>query len=189
MLETTEALAGASLGEHGELLAGMAVQRALAYCQREDVPEDMEAGCGSFAPGPGGALPPERRRRPGRRECWGGRRIRRDGFPGARYGRDHQIHPARRYDHYVCYLRRGVSWEFRSFRERGLRGGLPRRGGGETVVWTNQPCARSRSAMVNAPAPPERLRARLSRKILRQLPLSLPLRDSAGGIGDWTGLT
>ena len=42
VLEMAEALAGVSLGERGELLAGMAVRRALIYCQREDVPEDME---------------------------------------------------------------------------------------------------------------------------------------------------
>jgi len=40
--EKAEALAGTSLGECGNVLAGVAVQRALAYCQREDLPEDME---------------------------------------------------------------------------------------------------------------------------------------------------
>lgn len=33
---------GASLGETGDALAEIAVQRAMAYCQRRDVPEDME---------------------------------------------------------------------------------------------------------------------------------------------------
>lgn len=33
---------GASLGEHGDALAEIAVQRALAFCQRTDVPEEME---------------------------------------------------------------------------------------------------------------------------------------------------
>lgn len=37
-----EALAGHSLGEHGDLLTEMAAQRACAFCQRQDIPEEME---------------------------------------------------------------------------------------------------------------------------------------------------
>lgn len=33
---------GASLGNGGDLLAEIAIQKALAWCQRRDVPEDME---------------------------------------------------------------------------------------------------------------------------------------------------
>lgn len=37
-----EALAGQSLGEHGDALVEMAMQRACAVCQRSDIPEEME---------------------------------------------------------------------------------------------------------------------------------------------------
>lgn len=37
-----ECLAGAELGEEGDLLVEMAAQRACAYCQREDIPKEME---------------------------------------------------------------------------------------------------------------------------------------------------
>lgn len=37
-----EALAGRSLGDSGDLLAELAAQRALAWCQRDDIPEEME---------------------------------------------------------------------------------------------------------------------------------------------------
>ena len=40
--DKAEALGGQSLGEHGDLLVEMAVQRACAFCQRQDVPEEME---------------------------------------------------------------------------------------------------------------------------------------------------
>ena len=40
--DKAEALAGQSLGEQGDLLAEMAAQRAMAYCQRPDIPEEME---------------------------------------------------------------------------------------------------------------------------------------------------
>lgn len=40
---------GASLGEAGDAIAEMAVERALAYCQRPDVPEDMEQAVGALA--------------------------------------------------------------------------------------------------------------------------------------------
>lgn len=40
--DKAEALGGQSLGEHGDLLVEMAAQRALAYCQRQDIPEEME---------------------------------------------------------------------------------------------------------------------------------------------------
>lgn len=39
---------GASLGEAGDALAEMAVRRALAFCQRTDVPEDMEQAVGAL---------------------------------------------------------------------------------------------------------------------------------------------
>ena len=37
-----EALAGRSLGDHGTALTEMAAQAAMAWCNREDIPEDME---------------------------------------------------------------------------------------------------------------------------------------------------
>lgn len=37
-----ELLAGRSLGDSGDELTEMAVQRACAYCNRPDVPEEME---------------------------------------------------------------------------------------------------------------------------------------------------
>lgn len=37
-----EALGGGNLGEQGDLLVEMAAQRACAYCQRPDIPEEME---------------------------------------------------------------------------------------------------------------------------------------------------
>lgn len=40
---------GASLGEAGDALAEIAVQRALAYCRRRDVPEDMEQAVAALA--------------------------------------------------------------------------------------------------------------------------------------------
>ena len=40
--DKAEALGGQSLGEHGDLLVEMAAQRACAYCQRTDIPEEME---------------------------------------------------------------------------------------------------------------------------------------------------
>lgn len=40
--EKAEVLAGQSLGENGDTLVGMAAHAACAYCQREDIPEEME---------------------------------------------------------------------------------------------------------------------------------------------------
>ena len=40
--DKAEALGGQSLGENGDLLVEMAAQRACAYCQRQDIPEEME---------------------------------------------------------------------------------------------------------------------------------------------------
>lgn len=40
---------GASLGEGGDLLAKIAIQKALAWCQRRDVPEDMEQAVAALA--------------------------------------------------------------------------------------------------------------------------------------------
>lgn len=37
-----EALGGQSLGQQGDMLVEMAAQRALAFCQREEIPEAME---------------------------------------------------------------------------------------------------------------------------------------------------
>ena len=37
-----EALYGMSLGESGEVLVGMAVDRCLAHCNRSDIPPEME---------------------------------------------------------------------------------------------------------------------------------------------------
>ena len=42
ILAKAELLAGRSLGDSGDDLAEMAVQRACAYCNRPDVPEAME---------------------------------------------------------------------------------------------------------------------------------------------------
>ena len=42
ILRKAEVLAGQSLGDHGEVLAEMAAQRACAYCNRPDIPEEME---------------------------------------------------------------------------------------------------------------------------------------------------
>lgn len=44
-----EVLAGQSLGEQGDLLAGMAADRACAYCHRPDIPEEMEQAVASLA--------------------------------------------------------------------------------------------------------------------------------------------
>lgn len=38
-----EALAGHSLGDNGDALTEMAARAAMAWCSREDIPEDMEA--------------------------------------------------------------------------------------------------------------------------------------------------
>ena len=43
-----ELLAGHELGEHGDALTEMAVQRACAYCNRPDVPEEMEQAVASL---------------------------------------------------------------------------------------------------------------------------------------------
>lgn len=40
--EKAEALYGMSLGENGDLLVRIAVDRALAHCCRRDIPEEME---------------------------------------------------------------------------------------------------------------------------------------------------
>lgn len=40
--EKAEALAGRPLGDGGDLLTALAAQRALAWCQRDDIPEGME---------------------------------------------------------------------------------------------------------------------------------------------------
>ena len=40
--EKAERLAGRSLGENGDALTEMAMERACAWCGREDIPEAME---------------------------------------------------------------------------------------------------------------------------------------------------
>lgn len=47
--EKAEALAGRPLGQSGDLLAELAAQRALAHCQREDIPEGMEQAVAALA--------------------------------------------------------------------------------------------------------------------------------------------
>ena len=55
-----EVLAGRSLGDNGDALTEMAAQRALAWCGREDIPEDMEQAVAALAiameGGEGGAV-------------------------------------------------------------------------------------------------------------------------------------
>ena len=55
-----EALAGRSLGDHGTALTEMAAQRACAWCNRADIPEDMEQAVAalvlSLEGGQGGAV-------------------------------------------------------------------------------------------------------------------------------------
>ena len=47
--DKAEALGGRSLGQQGDLLAEMAAQRAMAYCQRPDIPEEMEQAVAALA--------------------------------------------------------------------------------------------------------------------------------------------
>lgn len=47
--DKAEALGGQSLGEHGDLLVELAAQRACAYCQRQDIPEEMEQAVAALA--------------------------------------------------------------------------------------------------------------------------------------------
>ena len=42
ILTKAEALAGEPLGEAGALLTEIACERALAHCNRSDIPEEME---------------------------------------------------------------------------------------------------------------------------------------------------
>ena len=55
-----EVLAGRSLGDNGDALTEMAAQRACAWCNREDIPEDMEQAVAALAiameGGEGGAV-------------------------------------------------------------------------------------------------------------------------------------
>ena len=44
-----EALAGQSLGAHGDELVEMAMQRACACCRRSDIPEEMEQAVAALA--------------------------------------------------------------------------------------------------------------------------------------------
>ena len=47
--DKAEALGGQSLGEHGDLLVELAAQRACAFCQRQDIPEEMEQAVAALA--------------------------------------------------------------------------------------------------------------------------------------------
>ena len=49
ILRKAQCLAGEELGEQGELLVEMAAQRACAYCQREDIPREMEQAVAELA--------------------------------------------------------------------------------------------------------------------------------------------
>ena len=55
-----EVLAGRSLGDNGDALTEMAAQRACAWCNRADIPEDMEQAVAALAlameGGEGGAV-------------------------------------------------------------------------------------------------------------------------------------
>mgnify|MGYP001772480047 CR=1 FL=1 len=55
-----EALAGRSLGDHGTALTEMTAGAAMAWCNREDIPEDMEQAVAALAlsmeGGEGGAV-------------------------------------------------------------------------------------------------------------------------------------
>ena len=44
-----EVLAGHSLGDNGDALTEMAAQAACAWCNREDIPEDMEQAVAALA--------------------------------------------------------------------------------------------------------------------------------------------
>lgn len=44
-----EALSGVSLGEQGDLLVAMAAHRAMAWCSRTDIPEEMEQAVAALA--------------------------------------------------------------------------------------------------------------------------------------------
>lgn len=47
--DKAEALGGQSLGKNGDILVEMAAQRAMSYCQREDIPEEMEQAVAALA--------------------------------------------------------------------------------------------------------------------------------------------
>lgn len=47
--EKAEVLAGQSLGEDADALAGMAAHAACAFCQRTDIPEEMEQAVAALA--------------------------------------------------------------------------------------------------------------------------------------------
>ena len=51
ILTKAEVLAGETLGEAGTALAEMACARALAYCSRPDIPEEMEQAVAALAVG------------------------------------------------------------------------------------------------------------------------------------------
>jgi len=59
--QKAEILAGQSLGEQVDTLVEMAAQRAMSYCQRQDIPEEMEQAVAALAltlreSGDGGAV-------------------------------------------------------------------------------------------------------------------------------------
>lgn len=51
ILTKAEALAGEALGETGAALVEMACERALSYCNRSDIPEEMEQAVAALAVG------------------------------------------------------------------------------------------------------------------------------------------
>lgn len=47
--EKAEALSGISLGDNGDLLVGIAMERAMAHCNRRDIPPEMEQAVAALA--------------------------------------------------------------------------------------------------------------------------------------------
>jgi len=47
--QKAEVLAGRSLGETGDILIGLAMDRAAAFCQRQDIPAEMEQAVAALA--------------------------------------------------------------------------------------------------------------------------------------------
>lgn len=55
ILALAEVLAGESFGERGETLAEIAAERAMAFCNRTDIPQEMEQAVASLLCGLEGA--------------------------------------------------------------------------------------------------------------------------------------
>ena len=56
ILALAEVLAGESFGEQGLTLAEIAAERAMAYCNRDDIPQEMEQAAASLLCGLNGAV-------------------------------------------------------------------------------------------------------------------------------------